>query len=184
MFDRKFILYNFFLNSEKKKKILFFTTCFCSIIPSQRLINSCLDVIVSCTLGGHVHITDKCCFMNGLLFHFRRREGHSYNELNKWSKPMQAKWQHCVEILAVCIRMKSNEGCGCQTDKVRPQFSGSTASKKQTFSRSVALLATWRLLRWRLGVDKRHSRTNNKEFVHNMTLRYWLASLRQSLPHT
>jgi hypothetical protein len=37
---------------------------------------------------------------------------------------------------------KAEEGCGCQTDKVGPQFSGSTASEKQTFSRSVALLAT------------------------------------------
>jgi hypothetical protein len=37
---------------------------------------------------------------------------------------------------------KPNKGCGFQTDKVGPQFSGSTASKKQTFSRSVALLAT------------------------------------------
>jgi hypothetical protein len=34
--------------------------------------------------------------------------------------------------------MKPNEGCGCQTGKVGPQFSGSTASKKQTFSRFVA----------------------------------------------
>jgi hypothetical protein len=77
-----------------------------------------------------------------------------------------------------------NEGCGCQTDKAGPQFSGSTASKKQTFSRSLALLVTWRLLRWRHGVDKRHSRTNNKEFLRNMMLRYWLASSRQSTPHT
>jgi hypothetical protein len=36
----------------------------------------------------------------------------------------------------------------------------------------VALLATWRLLRWRHGVDKRHSRTNNKQCLCNMTLRY------------
>jgi hypothetical protein len=48
----------------------------------------------------------------------------------------------------------------------------------------VALLVTWRLLRWRQGVDKRHFRTNNKEFLCNMMLRYWLASLRQSMPHT
>jgi hypothetical protein len=45
-------------------------------------------------------------------------------------------------------------------------------------------VALWRLLRWRHCVDKRHSGTNNKEFLCNMTLRYWLASLRQFTPHT
>jgi hypothetical protein len=35
---------------------------------------------------------------------------------------------------------EAEKGCGCQTDKVAPQFSSSTASKKQTFSRSLALL--------------------------------------------
>jgi hypothetical protein len=32
-------------------------------------------------------------------------------------------------------------------------------------------------LRWRHGVDKRHYGTNNKEFLSNMTLRYWIARL-------
>jgi hypothetical protein len=32
-------------------------------------------------------------------------------------------------------------------------------------------------LRWRHGVDKRHYRINNKEFLSNMTLRYWIARL-------
>jgi hypothetical protein len=36
-----------------------------------------------------------------------------------------------------------NEGCGCQTDKVGPQFSGGTASKKQTFH-NQGLWPCWR----------------------------------------
>jgi hypothetical protein len=85
-----------------------------------------------------------------------------------------------ISCLYMNLFCKLKEGCGCQTDKVGRQFSGSTAFKKHTFSRSVALLATWRLLRWRHSADKRHSSTSNN----NMTLRYWLASLWQSMPHT
>jgi hypothetical protein len=46
-----------------------------------------------------------------------------------------------------CMNMhlfsKPNEGCGFQTDKVGQQFSGSTASKKQTFH-NQGLWPCWR----------------------------------------
>jgi hypothetical protein len=49
---------------------------------TQRVINFCLNVIVSCSLSSHIRITDEHCFMNELLFHFRGIRGHSYNELD------------------------------------------------------------------------------------------------------
>jgi hypothetical protein len=125
MFDRKFILYIFFSCIPNISITLLHKAFLQYNSITKHVINSCLNVIVSRNLGGHVRITDERCFMNELQFHFRGIRGRSYNELDKRSE-------------AVCIWTKLKEGCGCQTDKVAPQFSGSTDSKKQTFSRSVA----------------------------------------------
>jgi hypothetical protein len=77
--------------------------------------------------------------MNGAPVSFQTKEGLSYNELDKRSKlngSTVLKYQ-----LSVYERSRT-KAVVARLIKVGPQFSGSTASKKQTFSRSVALLAT------------------------------------------
>jgi hypothetical protein len=78
-----------------------------------------------------------------------------------------------------------NEGGGFLADKVRGQFSGSTPLRNtktfriNTFKVCDAAVYTYdvkaRSYEDRTHVDKRHHRTNNKEFLHNMMLRYRIA---------
>jgi hypothetical protein len=169
MFDRKFILYILF-SKFWKLQLLFFTQRFCSIIPSQSVLWTLASMFCSCCLAAHVPITDKLWSMNGLLFHFSRREGHSYNELHKHSpRKLSGNTVFKYQLLS--------------WKAVFRQYNFLETNISQ--SRSLALLAMWRLIRWRYGVDKRHSRTNNREFLCNMTLRYWIAAfLQESTPYT
>jgi hypothetical protein len=63
MFDRKFILYIFFFYIPNSSITLLHKEFLQYNSITKGVINSCLNVIVSCTLGGHFH---EHRFMNGI----------------------------------------------------------------------------------------------------------------------
>jgi hypothetical protein len=98
MSDRKFILYIFFyiLNNSitlVHKAFLQYNSI------TEHVINSCLNVIVSCTLGGHLGITDQHCFMNescfisekGDVIVLKRGSTVSKYQLSVWRKAVVAR---------------------------------------------------------------------------------------------
>jgi hypothetical protein len=92
--------------------------------------NSCPNVIVNCNLGGHVRITDKCCFMNELLFHFRRRKVIVIMNSISEASPHKLNGSTVLKYQLSVYDRSQTKAVVARLIKVGPQFSGSTASKK------------------------------------------------------
>jgi hypothetical protein len=171
MFAKKFILYIFFYIQN-----ISITLLHIAFLQYNSITMSVASVILNCSLGAHVHKRDHH-LMNELLFHFKELEVIAL---------MSSRSEVCTRknsITVLIYQLSVYEQSRTKTDKVGLQFSGTTASKKQTFPRSVA--------RWWHECSLEEDMVQIKDIPEpiikssyaHMTLRYCLACF-QSTPHT